>query len=234
MPAPQELIGPQQLANVTGKSFTVKDLGNGKALLCPLPEGGGAALSPIEINNAVVEGLKAAKGQAPGMAPVVSIEGAGKTVSPQGQKLLIDKLQIKGVMAPGGERIVLSNGEMKIGPAPKSAAKAAKKIAKVQAKATAPQPMAKAAAATPPCPAANTPQPSAQNVAMTQNVAAKAVGGGAAKAAAVGTIWNGGGWSLGLGLGLGVWGVVAATGLAAAAIGVGVYNYKSRQLKAEG
>ena len=62
--------------------------------------------------------------------------------------------------------------------------------------------------------------------------ATTAASGGATAVTTCGTIWNGGGWSLGLGLGLGVWGPVLAVAAGAAAV-YGYLEYRKRHLADE-
>ncbi|MEO5334073.1 MAG: hypothetical protein H7839_18835 [Magnetococcus sp. YQC-5] len=235
----KELIGPDQLSTLTGKSFTLKSVAGSKDfLLTPIATKGSGVLPPILLTSPVVEGLpmgtakaglakagtvakaggvvKAGTGAvagtgvaktaaAKGVLPtLVEIEGAGKVLG-TGKSVTLGGLELNGILQTGGKgggSILLQGGEAIVtqGAAPAKAAGTvlAKKGAAGGAGAV------------------------VGSVGVTPSAVATAT-----KGAVAGTIWNGGGWSLGLGLGLGLWGPVLLAGVVTAA-GMGVYGYMKK------
>ncbi|MBF0125762.1 MAG: hypothetical protein HQM02_00980 [Magnetococcales bacterium] len=232
MPAiTKQLIGPEQLSTVTGKSFTLKSVAGSKDyLLTPIAsKGGGGVLHPILLTNPAVEGLApagtagaktagaktavAGKGAAAkvaatkGMLPtLVEIEGSGKILG-TGKSLTLGGLEINGTLqaGQGGNTILLQGGQATL---TQGAIKA--KAGAVAAKGT----------------VAGTGGAIAKPVAAT--VAGTAAKGAVKGTAVAGTIWNGGGLSLGLGIGLGAWGPVLLVGVLTLA-GIGAYQYMQQK-----
>ncbi|MEG3640760.1 hypothetical protein [Magnetococcus sp. PR-3] len=208
-----ELIGQGQLSKLTGKQFTVQDLGAGKVKLTPLD-----ATDPIILKGKVMLNGAEFQGLPPGANPIVEIEGAGTaTTMAGGKSTTLKSFEANGTLMEGTNNgVTLTGGEAKITTAPKAVAKAATPKAAGLAKAQTVA-MTKPAATT-------------TGTAATTKVATGAAA--ATQAATGGSIWTGSGWGLGLGLGLGVWGTIALGGVVTAAVGIGVYNYMKRD-KAE-
>ncbi|MBF0178011.1 MAG: hypothetical protein HQL63_14365 [Magnetococcales bacterium] len=220
MPNTVELLTPDQLSTLVGKSFSVQLLGGGKASVTPLapPFGGQVTPAKVMLNGVEVEGLRAAQAAAqqataaktgagvqtmfPAKIPVVEIEGAGKTVG-TGKALKVLSLETRGTMQAGSKGAIdLFGGEAKIAPITQTApAKVATPVAQGAAKAT------------------------AQTVAMVQTVP-DATGGSVTKSMAIGGALAKGS---AVGLSLSVWGSIILAGVATVAVGVGVYNYLQRR-----
>ncbi|MBF0425437.1 MAG: hypothetical protein HQL66_06435 [Magnetococcales bacterium] len=219
MPNTVELLTPDQLATLVGKSYSVQSLGGGKASVTPLAPATGSTTVPakITLKGVEIEGLRAAKAAAAQQAtapkaaagaqtlvaaklPVVEIEGAGKTVGATPTKIL--SLETRGVMPAGNKGVIdLRGGEAKIATA-KIAPTAPAKSAPVAAK--------------------------MQTVALTQptdTTGATTAGSGIAVGS---TLLKGSG----LGLGLSFWGPLLLAGVATAVVGIGVYNYMQRKQQA--
>ncbi|ABK44741.1 conserved hypothetical protein [Magnetococcus marinus MC-1] len=207
-----ELIGKDQLSALTGKQFTVQQVGAGTVKLTPLDTTNAITLKGrVLLNGTEVQGLKTGTAQS-----LVQIEGAGTATSLTGSKTTITSFEANGTLIEGTKNgVMLTGGEAKITTTGKAvAANSAVKPAVVKSV------PAKAAAL-------NTAPAKAQTIALTKPASTQA--SGAAVASKVGgSIWSGTGWGLGLGLGLGVWGTVALGGVVTAAVGVGVYNYLKR------
>ncbi|MBF0154419.1 MAG: hypothetical protein HQL64_11825 [Magnetococcales bacterium] len=224
MPNTVELLTPDQLSTLVGKSFSVEVLGGGKAAITPLTPATGSKIVPAKVmlKGVEVEGLQAAKAAAaqqvgasqtgagaqtlvPAKIPVVEIEGAGKTVG-AGKSMKVLSLETRGTMKVGSKGAMdLIGGEAKIAPAAKAAPVGA---TPVKATPAAPQTAAKA-----------------QTVALTQP-ATDTAGGAATQGVAIGSSLVKGS---GLGLSLSFWGPMLLAGVATAAVGVGVYNYLKRK-----
>nr|CRH04741.1 Conserved hypothetical protein. Similar to mmc1_2240/mms6 protein in MC-1 [Candidatus Magnetococcus massalia] len=209
---------------MTGKQFTVQDLGAGKVKLTPLD-----ATDPIILKGKVLLNGAELQGLPPGTNPIVEIEGAG-TATAGGKSTTLKSLEANGTLMEGTKNgVTLTGGEAKITTAPKAAATtkaaATPKVAttaKAQTVALTKPAATKAATTKAAATKAATTKAAATKAATTTGAAA------ATQAATGGSIWSGTGWGLGLGLGLGVWGTVALGSVVTAAVGIGVYNYMKR------
>lgn len=227
-------IKAQELAQLTGKTFTLEGVGTKTVTLVPSagPKGAAVGHKIILSKGTIIEGFPmktVVAGKTVGAGKAAAMGGAaatGKTMAvakavAATAPLGLVEIEGAGTVVGAGKNLSLKGleitGVLQKGTHGTQVLFTGGEASVTQGTAAAAADMKTKAAV-------------AKGAGTVAKVTAPAVAGASsiapvAKAAATtGTIWNGGGLSLGLGLGLGAWGPVLLLGTVAA-VGVGVYGY---------